>query len=75
MHPDPTRLITFNDFLASNQGLDCWCLSCKRTAWTDVAELVRDGLGDKEVKLCRPRCRKCGKVGIWSFIGPVQKRQ
>jgi hypothetical protein len=44
---------------------------CKRTVWTDVEMLVGNGLGNREVKRCRPRCRKCGHLGIWSFTGPV----
>lgn len=71
MHADPTRLVTFRNFLDLDQGLECWCPGCKRTAWTDVALLVRNGLGDRQVKQGRPRCRKCGSVGIWSFTGPV----
>jgi hypothetical protein len=71
MHVDPTRLLTFRDFLVNEQGLESWCPGCCRTAWTDVAMLVRNGLGNTEVKRCRPRCRKCDKVGIWSFTGPV----
>lgn len=74
MHPDPLRLITFRDFLETAQGLACWCPGCQRTARTDVAMLVDAGLGDRQVKRCRPRCRKCGKVGIWSFTGPVPNR-
>jgi hypothetical protein len=71
VHPDPTRLITFRDFLENRQGLECYCPGCRRTAWTDVAMLVSNGLGDREVKRYRPRCRKCGSVGIWSFSGPL----
>ena len=71
MHPDPTRLITFRDFLENRQGLDCYCPGCRRSAWTDVQRLARNGLGDRPVKRCRPRCRKCGRVGIRSFTGPV----
>lgn len=73
MHPDPTVLTTFRDFLDPDQGLESYCPGCKREAWTDVAMLVRNGLGDREVRLCRPRCRKCGSLGIWSFTGPVPK--
>ena len=40
-------------------------------ATTDLAMLVRNGLGDREVKRCRLRCRKCGKVWIRSFSGPL----
>ena len=66
-------LVTFRDFLDYDQGLECWCPGCKRTAWTDVAMLVRNGLGDREVKRCQPRCRKCGEVGVWSFVGLLPK--
>jgi hypothetical protein len=44
IHPDPTRLITFRDFLENRQGLDCDCPGCRRTAYTDVAMLIRNGL-------------------------------
>src|SRR5688572_32339427 len=71
MHPDPTRLTTFRDFLDNRQGLDCYCPGCRRTAWTDVAMLVLHGLGDRMVKRYRPKCRKCGSVGIWSFSGSL----
>ena len=71
MHPDPTRLITFRDFLDNRQGLECYCPGCRRTAYTDVAMLVLNGLGDRQVKRYRPRCRKCGNSGIWSFSGPL----
>lgn len=71
MHPDPTRLITFRDFLENRQGLECYCLGCTRTAHTDVAMLVDEGLGDRQVKRYRPTCRKCGSLGIWSFTGPL----
>ena len=37
---DFTRLITFRDFLANDQGLECFCPGCKRTAYTDVNMLV-----------------------------------
>lgn len=75
MYADPTRLVTFRDFLKNGQGLNCWCPGCQRYAYTDVAMLVRNGIGNREVKRCRPRCRKCGKVGVWSFTGPVPRRQ
>src|SRR5688572_22633519 len=42
-------------------------------AWTDVAMLVLNGLGDRKVKRYRPRCRKCGSDGIWSFTGPLPR--
>jgi hypothetical protein len=71
MHPDPTRLITFRDFPENCQGLDYYCPGCKRTAYTDVRMLVLNGLGDRKVKRYRPKCRKCGSVGIWSFTGPL----
>ena len=45
MHPDPTRLITFGDFLENRRGLDCYCPGCRRTAYTDVRMLVLNGLG------------------------------
>jgi hypothetical protein len=67
---DFTRLITFPDFLANDQRLECFCPGCKRTAYTDVNMLVTLGLGDRQVKRCWPRCRKCGSLGIWSFTGP-----
>jgi hypothetical protein len=63
-------LTTFKDFLDRDQGLACWCPGCKSEAYTDVAMLVRNGLADHEVKRHRPRCRKCGSVGVWSFTGP-----
>lgn len=47
MHPDPTALLTFGDFLRREQGLECYCPGCKRYAYTDVAMLVRSGLGAK----------------------------
>jgi hypothetical protein len=68
---DHAPAITFRDFLDNRQGLDCYCPGCRRIAWTDVAMLVRNGLGDRHVKRFRPRCRKCGSVGIWSFSGPL----
>jgi|SRR5688572_24344404 len=69
MHPDPTRLIAFHDFLENRQGLERYCPGYRRTAWTDVSVLVLNGLGDRQVKRYRPRCRKCGSVGVWSFSG------
>lgn len=44
MHADPMRLVTFRDFLETGQGLECWCVGCQRTAATDVAMPVRNGL-------------------------------
>ena len=44
MHSDPMQLVTFRDFLETGQGLECWCAGCRRTAATDVAMLVRNGL-------------------------------
>jgi len=37
----------------------------------DLAELVTQGLGDREVSQCRPRCRKCGQEGQWQVRAPV----
>lgn len=73
MHADPRRLRTFRDFLDQGQGLQCWCPGCKRYAKVEASMWVTLGKGDREVKRCRPRCRRCGKVGIWSLTGPVSR--
>lgn len=57
------RFDTFPNLLRYNHGLDCYCHSCRRWASTDLAMLVRNGLGDRQVHLCRPRCRKCSALG------------
>ena len=65
MHADPTRLITFRDFLDCDQGLECWCPGCRRTAKTDVAMLVKGGLGDRQVEAVSaalPQVRQCGHL-------------
>ena len=54
MHPDPTRLITFRDFLDNRQCLDCYCPGCRRTAWTDVEMLVRNGFGESQCETLSP---------------------
>ena len=46
--------------------LACWCPGCRRWAACDLRTLVRQGLGDRAIQACRPRCRKCGSVGVWS---------
>jgi hypothetical protein len=75
MYSDPSRLITFRDCLENRQGLDCYCPGCRRRAYTDVRMLVLNGLGDRNVKRYRPRCRRCGSIGIWSFTGPLSSSQ
>ena len=73
MHPDPTRLITFRDFLDNRQGLECYCPGCRRTAYTDVAMLVLNDLEDRNVKGYRPRCRKCGRPAAVTPLMPQNR--
>jgi hypothetical protein len=46
---------------------------CSRWATTDLAGLVRTGLGDRPKQACRPRCRICGSLGEWLVRPSVPK--
>jgi hypothetical protein len=48
------RLDTFRACLEQGHGLDCWCPDCRRWATTDLAEHVRQDLGDRLIRNCRP---------------------
>lgn len=65
------RIDTFASLLKHGYGLDCYCPGCQRWASTDLAMLVRNGLGDRPAHRCRPRCRKCGELGRWQVKAPV----
>lgn len=67
----PIILRTFSDYLEHGHGLACWCPGCRRFASCDLAELVRNGLGNRDPATCRPRCRVCGATGEWRVQGPV----
>ncbi len=62
---------TFGQFLAHDYGLTCYCPGCRRVASRDIAELVRNGLGDRDPTECGPRCRLCGAVGQRHVRAPV----
>lgn len=58
-------LSTFAGHLNRYHRLDCYCPGCKRLASCNLAELVRNGLGDRKICECRPGCRICGERGQW----------
>lgn len=65
------RLDTFRALLEHEHELACWCPGCRRWATTDLAMLVREGLGDRSIMGCKARCRKCGMEGQWQVRPPV----
>ena len=67
------NLSTFRGLLDNGHGLDCWCPGCRMWAATDLAMLVVHGLGDRPIKDCRPKYRKCGSAGEWQVRAPVPK--
>lgn len=62
---------TFRELLQHQYELACWCPGCRRWATCDLGTLVREGLGDRAIQACRPRCRKCGERGQWQVRPPV----
>lgn len=58
-------LSTFAGLLDHGHELACWCPGCRRWASCDLAMLVRNGLGERRITECRPRCRLCGSRGEW----------
>jgi hypothetical protein len=71
---EPIRLDTFRAFLKHGHRLDCYCRGCRRWASTDLAALVAAGLGDRLIRRCRPRYRKCGSIGEWQVKPLVPTR-
>lgn len=69
--PQPIHLDTFADFIRHKHGLAAFCTECRRWASCDLAMLVRNGLGNRRITECRPRCRKCGQRGDWQVRPPV----
>lgn len=65
------RIDTFRELLEHQYELTCWCPGCRRWAATDLAMLVREGLGDRPIQACKPRCRKCGSRGQWQVRPPA----
>lgn len=64
------RLDTFRALLEHEYQVGCWCPGCRRWATTDLAMLVRNGLGDRSITACKARCRKCGMEGQWQVRPP-----
>jgi hypothetical protein len=67
----PTRIDTFADFLKHNYELACFCPGCRRWASCDFVALVAAGMGDRQVRKSRPKCRKCGSRGEWQVRAPA----
>lgn len=55
---------TFRELLEHGYSLTCWCAGCSRLAACDLAMLVRNGLGDRQITRCKPKCRKRGSLGL-----------
>lgn len=68
------RIDTFRALLVHQYDLACWCPGCRRWATCDLAMLVRNGMGDRAIQVCKPRCRKCGSRGQWQVRPLVPTR-
>lgn len=68
---DRIELSTFAGLLEHGHGLAAWCPECRRWASCDLAMLVRNGLGGRDITRCRPTCRLCGSRGEWQVRAPV----
>jgi hypothetical protein len=65
--PEIIDLSTFAGLLTRNHNLAAWCPGCCRWATCDLKMLVRNGLDDRQIHRCRPRCRICGSLGEWQL--------
>lgn len=68
--PRVIDLSTFAGLLRRNHSLGCYCPRCRRWATCDLAMLVRNGLGNRRITECKPKCRVCGSRGDWQVRPP-----
>lgn len=61
--PKPSTYGTARYFLAEGYIISAYCRRCDRWADLDLARMVRDGDGDRQLIPLRLRCSVCGSVG------------
>lgn len=65
------RLLTFGELLSQKHSLGLYCVECDRWGEANLDQLIRSGLGDRQLTDARFRCRDCGAVVEKQLRPPV----